>query len=133
MALNQNGHANVQSSELAVEIRSRGFDLTPALHQYAMDHLAAKLLKHAAHILRVTVRFEDCNGTHGGADKVCRVELMMRRLESIVIEEIDTDLRAAIDLAADRLEIAVERELERMYIAPRHRDRGAARAAKGLL
>jgi ribosome-associated translation inhibitor RaiA len=121
-------HQNVgQSGGLAVEIRSRGFDLTPSMRQYTMQHLAAKLLKHAQRIQWVVVRFEDCNGTHGGADKVCRVELSMPRIHPVVIEEIETDLRAAIDLAADRLEIAVERDLERLYIEPRHRDRGRVR------
>ncbi|HEY7115047.1 MAG TPA: hypothetical protein VH475_00585, partial [Tepidisphaeraceae bacterium] len=48
-----------QKLSLAVEIRSPDFNLTSVLRSYAMEHLAAKLLKHARRIQSVIVRFED--------------------------------------------------------------------------
>jgi len=96
-----------------VEIRSPAFSLTPALRAYALEHLAAKLVKHDRRITGVVVRFEDRNGPKGGVDKVCRVEVLLAHLGPVVVEEVDDDLRAAIDIAADRVEKATLRALER--------------------
>jgi putative sigma-54 modulation protein len=115
-----------------VEIRSPDFPLTPALRTYAMEHLAAKLLKHARRIQSVVVRFEDRNGRKSGVDKVCRVEVLMPRQDPLIVEEVDDDLRAAIDLAADRIDLAVHREVERLRTSTRHRGGRSVRQQKML-
>ena len=130
-----NGHAEVGGEPpngFPVEIRSPDFEITDAIRQYAMDHLASKLAKHGHRIQTVIVRFGDVNGSKGGADKLCRVEVLIPRQEPLVIEEVTTDLRAAIDLAADRVEKVVQRDLERMRVEPRHRGRKIVRNRKIL-
>jgi ribosomal subunit interface protein len=114
----------------AVEIRSPDFDLTPAIRRYAMEHLAAKLVKHARRIQAITVRFEDREGVRDGLDKVCRVEVLLPRHTPLVVEEIDPDLNAAIDLAADRIAQAVQRDIERLRAERRNRGRKLVRYAK---
>jgi ribosome-associated translation inhibitor RaiA len=112
-----------------VEIRSPSFSITPALRQYALEHLAAKLVKFDGHILGVVVRFEDRNGPRGGperngprngGDKVCRVEVLLPHIDPIVVEEVDDDLRAAIDIAADRTAESVFRDLKRLLAQRKH-------------
>jgi ribosome-associated translation inhibitor RaiA len=120
------------SDSFSVEIRSPDFPLTDAIRQYAMQHLATKLGKHAHRIGAVVMRFEDANGTKGGEDKVCRVEVLLPRDEPLVVEEINHDLRAAIDLAADRIVLAVERDLDRRRSLPRQRGRKLVRHRKLL-
>jgi putative sigma-54 modulation protein len=116
----------------SVEIRSPDFELTPAIRQYAIQHLATKLAKHARRVQSLIVRFEDANGSKGGEDNVCRVEVLLPREEPLVVEEINHDLRAAVDLAADRIELAVQRDLDRRRGLPRQRGRRIVREAKLL-
>lgn len=113
-----------------VDIRAHGFELTDALRQYAYEHVAAKLTKYARSVQAVIIRFEDVNGSKGGEDKCCRVETLLRGLNPVVIEEVDVDLRAAMDRAADRTEKAVGRELERRRVTPRQRGRKVVRYQK---
>lgn len=109
-----------------VELRSPDWELTDGLRQYALEHIAAKLEKHAGHIQSVIIRFEDMNGSKGGVDKTCRIEVLLPHSQPLVVHENHHDLRAAMDLAADRAERTVQREVERM------RDRRDARARDGI-
>jgi ribosome-associated translation inhibitor RaiA len=106
-----------------VEIRSADFALTPSMKLHTLMHFTRKLDKHGRRILGVVVRFEDKNGARGGVDKVCRVEVLMPRQPPLVVEEVDTDLYAAVDVAAERIDHAVGRELERARARPRARGR----------
>jgi len=117
---------------LDVEIRSPDFDLTSVLRQYAMEHLAAKLVKHARRIQAVVVRLEDRPGVRDGLDMVCRVEVLIPGQEPLIVEEIDPDLRAAIDIAADRIEEVVQRDLERIRSERRNAGRKIVRYRKLL-
>ena len=125
MASNEHGDAGVLGGEppqgFEVEIRSPDFELTPALRAYTLAHLSAKLAKRHRRIQAVIVRFEDANGSKRGVDKVCRVEVIMPGEDPHIVEETHEDLRAAIDLAADRIEVAVQRDLERRRTNPRQR------------
>jgi putative sigma-54 modulation protein len=115
-----------------VEMRSPHFDLTPAIRAYTLEHLTSKLAKHARHIQSVIVRFEDANGSRGGVDKVCRVEVLVPHEPPLVVEEVESDLRAAVDLVADRIGKMIEREVERQRKTPRQRGRKLVRASKLL-
>lgn len=121
-----------QKLGLAVEIRSPDFSLTSLLRQYAMEHLAGKLLKHARRIQSVIVRFEDRKGVRDGLEMVCRVEVLIPGQPPLVVEEIEPDLRAAIDLAADRIEEVVQRDLERLRSERRNAGRKIVRHRKLL-
>jgi ribosome-associated translation inhibitor RaiA len=115
-----------------LEVRTRGFDLTPALYQRAVDHIAAKVARHARAISLVTVRIEDVNGPKGGLDKCCRVELLIAGGSPIIVEETDQDAYAAVDLAGERLGIVVDRALAGRRARRRHRGRKLARDTKVL-
>jgi putative sigma-54 modulation protein len=115
-----------------LEVRAHGFPLTDAIRQYAVDHVAAKLAKHARAIQAVIIRCEDVNGPKGGPDKCCRIEALLRRANPVVTEEIDTDLRAAMDRAADRCEVAVARLVERRRALPRQRGHKQVRNGKTI-
>ncbi|HET6281230.1 MAG TPA: HPF/RaiA family ribosome-associated protein [Polyangia bacterium] len=113
--------------QFPVELRSPDWDLTEGVRQYALDHIAAKLEKHADHIQSVIIRFEDVNGSKGGGDKTCRIEVLLAHMRPLVVHENHHDLRAAMDLAADRVERSVGREIERMRDRPRDGDRRSVR------
>ena len=115
-----------------LDVRAHGFSLTDALKVYASDHLAAKLAKHARQIQSVVVRLVDINGTKGGEDKTCEVEVYVRAREPVVVSATHHDLRAAIDEAADRVQNALGRELERARALPRQRGHKVVRARKSM-
>jgi ribosome-associated translation inhibitor RaiA len=84
--------------------------------------LARRLRKFAESIDRVSLRCEDANGPRGGVDRVCRVKVVLRGLPTVVFEQRDVSLNAAVDLALDGVERAVRRALQRRRMKPlKHR------------
>jgi len=115
-----------------LDVRAHGFAMTDAIRTYATDHVAGRLAKHARDIQTMVVRFDDVNGTKGGADKLCEVEVTLRRLNPIVVRELDDDLRAAMARAADRTEQAVGRTLARRRDTSRQRGHKLVRQRKTM-
>lgn len=103
-------------------ILSRGIALTEAIRQYAQRRLKTALGRYQQALGSVQVRLADVNGPRGGIDKHCVVEIRGPAFEPIIVRERDTDLYAAIDRAADRVDRAVARRLARI------RDMSRARA-----
>lgn len=97
-----------------LDIRSLGFDLTPALLQHTERRLAFALARFTPLIRAVTVRLEDLNGPKGGLDKRCRVAATLDGQAALRAEATGADLYAAIDAAADRLGRMVVRAKNRL-------------------
>jgi len=115
-----------------LDVRTRGFNLTDGIHQHVVDHVAAKVAKHARVISSLTVRLQDVNGPKGGPDKCCRIELLISGVGPIIIEETHQDTYAAIDAAGVRLVAAVHRELEQRRSRQRQRGHKIVRNRKLL-
>ena len=115
-----------------LDVRAHGFAMTDAIRTYATDHVAGRLVKHARAIQTMMVRFDDVNGSKGGADKICEVEVTLRRRNPIVVRERDDDLRAAMSRAADRVEQAVARAVARRRDTSRQRGHKLVRARKTM-
>lgn len=98
---------------MQMDIQCRGFALTEGLRDYAKKRLACSLSHGEAHVGRVIVRLSDINGPRGGEDKRCHLELRLKGLPEVVIEDIQADLYLAIDRAADRAGRTLARQLER--------------------
>src|SRR3954471_23096365 len=106
-----------------LDLRGHGLDLTEGQRRYAAEHVAAKLAKHARWIDAVIIRFEDVNGSRGGVDKCCRIEVVVRGAAPLVVEEVDADLREAMDRGVNLMQTAVSRERARRRQTPRQRGR----------
>lgn len=98
---------------MRIEIRGRGLTTSDGLRARLERRLAFALGRFAPRIGRVRVRLEDVNGPRGGVDKRCRLEIAIHPDLTVVVEEPDPDLYAAIDRAAERAGRAVARELQR--------------------
>lgn len=96
-----------------MEIRSQGFRMSDALQRYAERRLGFALRKFAGDLGRVTVRLSDLNGPRGGADKRCQITAGVLPARAVSLQAVDSDLYAAIDRAAARLERALARCLGR--------------------
>jgi ribosome-associated translation inhibitor RaiA len=80
---------------------------------YVRRKLGTKLGKFVRSIERVSVRVEDVNGPRGGVDTACRIKVVLSGLPSVVVEEQNASLQAAIDRALSRTERAVRRSVQR--------------------
>jgi len=96
-----------------VDIQARNFSLTQALRNYIDRRLRFTLGSREQHIQRVIVRLSDINGPRGGEDKCCQIHVILPHLKEVVVEDIETDMYAAIDRATDRVSCAVGRRLSR--------------------
>lgn len=95
------------------DIQARGFELTPALRQHAERRLRFALARAEESVRKVSVRLSDVNGPRGGQDKQCHLRVALNHLSDVLIEDIEADLYAAIDRAADRAGRTVARRLAR--------------------
>lgn len=98
---------------MQMDIQSQGFTLTDGLRDYLMKRLAYGLNHGGDFITRVTVRLSDINGPRGGADKRCFIEVRLKQLPAVVIEDTEADLYVAIDRAAERAGRTLARRLAR--------------------
>ena len=56
----------------------------------------------------------DANGPRGGADKLCKIEVVLEDAPAVLIEDAGADLYAAIDRAAERAGRNVAKRIERL-------------------
>jgi len=111
---------------MRMEIRSQGFSLTEALRDYVRKRLAYGLSYGDQAISRIRVQLSDINGPRGGLDKRCQIEVQLKAASTVVIEDVEADLYAAIDRAAERAGRTVARRLSRQreFARPGQRARG---------
>ena len=89
--------------------RHANFSLTDALRSHAEWRLRFALTYFDNHIQRVVMRLSDINGPRGGTDKRCHIQVVLKGLPDVVIEDTEADLYIAIDRATDRAGRTVER------------------------
>ncbi|NOZ09925.1 MAG: HPF/RaiA family ribosome-associated protein [Gammaproteobacteria bacterium] len=99
---------------MQIDIQALNFSLTDALRRYTERRLDFALSTRDDYIQRVAVRLSDINGPRGGADKCCRIQVVLAHLADVVIDDTETNLYAAIDRATDRAGRTVGRRLARL-------------------
>lgn len=98
---------------MKIEIRTRGFSLTPGLRAHVERRLEFALDRFGDRILRARVTLADVNGRRGGEDKRCRVEVRLRGGGVVQATVLDRDAYAAIAAAAHRVGRALARAADR--------------------
>ncbi|NYE61148.1 ribosomal subunit interface protein [Duganella sp. 1224] len=94
-----------------IAIQSHGLVLTESLRAYVHRRLQTAL--GWALTRRLAVLLSDINGPRGGRDKRCKIQIHLDHGKTIVIEDTEEDVYAAIDLAAGRADRALARQLSR--------------------
>lgn len=121
---------------MKIGIQCRGFSLTSAIAGHVHKRLDFLLGRGISGIRRVDVKLSDLNGPRGGVDKRCLIKVSIDGLRPVVIEDVQSDLYAAIDRAAGRASRTVLRraaldnsrrraELHRWLDEQRKRDKQA--------
>ena len=89
-------------------------DISGALPEYVERRLQFALDRFAAQIQRAEVRLVDVNGTRGGVDRRCRVDLAGRPSWRIHVEGSGATFEQATDAAAARAARSVAHLLTRI-------------------
>lgn len=92
-----------------IAIQSNGLVLTDSLRDYVHRRLQTAL--GWALTRRLAVWLSDINGPRGGRDKRCKIQISLDHGKTIIIEDTEEDMYAAIDLAAERADRALVRQM----------------------
>lgn len=111
-----------KSRPTPLALRTKDVEINEALREYVAKRVGTKLGKFASAIERVTVRFEDLNGPKKGspADR-CAIKVVITRHESVLVEVVAHEPRAAFDVCIDSVERAVKRALAKPKSKARRR------------
>jgi ribosome-associated translation inhibitor RaiA len=110
---------------MSIEIRSKDFSITDAMRDHAHRRLGFALdyfaIDRFRKVRRVVVRVGDLNGPKGGMDKFCRILAQVGH-GTVVVEDVDSNLYAAISRATHRFALKASRQLKRRCrsAAPAH-------------
>jgi ribosomal subunit interface protein len=102
-----------EEPQMDVVVRGLNINVSQATCEHAERRFEFALERFSYHLPRTLVRLSDINGRRGGIDKRCQVSVRATGLPPIWIEEIDADLYAAVDRAADRVGQIMSRAVER--------------------
>ncbi len=99
---------------MVLRIHGHHLEVSDALDAHITDRFKAALdqLDHMVH--EITVRLEDVNGPKGGVNKRCHATVHLRAGGTVVVEETQPDMYAAVSLAADRVKNVVGRKVEKI-------------------
>ena len=100
---------------MRIDVQALGFSLTAPLLDHTRRRLRFALARAGDRIKRVEVRLGDTNGPRGGADKFCRMRVVLEHAPSVLIEDIGADLYAVIGRAAERTGRNVARRVARLH------------------
>ncbi len=96
---------------MQANIQSLDFPLTLALENHIRRRIHFNFDTRRNQIDRIHVRLNDINGPRGGADKCCKVHVVLPRKRDVIIEDVALDMYAAIDRAIGRAAVCVNRSL----------------------
>ncbi len=100
---------------MRIDVQALGFSLTAPLLDHTRRRLRFALARAGDRIKRVEVRLGDRNGPRGGADKFCRMRVVLEHAPSVLIEDVGADLYAVIGRAAERAGRNVARRVDRLH------------------
>jgi ribosome-associated translation inhibitor RaiA len=98
---------------MEIEIRTRGFSLTPALRAHAGRRLALAAVPHRDRISRARLVVSGVKGAKGADRTRCSVEVRLRGGVAVRATALDADAERAIAAATRRAGRALDRAVER--------------------
>ena len=99
---------------MKVELHASRLAVSNSTQAYVERRIGFALGRFADVIENVVVSLEDINGPRGGIDKSCRIRVNLTGQRAPIIATVlDVEIRAAIDMAAERVGRAVARQLDR--------------------
>lgn len=91
---------------------TRGIELTADLKDYVRRRVHFALGRFSGKIRSVSIRLVDVNGPRGGVDKGCDIRVNVLHRQDVIVRERQANIRAAVALAVERADRAVQRQLK---------------------
>jgi ribosomal subunit interface protein len=96
---------------MIIDIQARNVSLTETLRGYVVKRINSSLTGNNDYIQRIVVRLSDVNGPKGGIDKRCHIQVIIPHQPNVVIDDVESNLYTAVDLAANRAGRTVSRHV----------------------
>ena len=112
---------------MKIEVRFHQLEMSEALREHALRRVHVELAHFTEEVSAVTLRLSDLNGPKGGHDKRCHIELQLRGVGAINVDERNEDAYAAVETAVERAARSGGRELAKLR-ASRRVDAGTRKA-----
>jgi putative sigma-54 modulation protein len=97
--------------EMKVRLTAHRMELSAELRDYVTRRVHFGLGRFAGWIKSLTVRLADINGPRGGIDKCCHIRVDGGLSQKVIVREHQETIHAAVALAMERVERAVERQV----------------------
>jgi len=107
---------------MQVEIIHRNVRVTTEQKEWIDRRMHFALGRFAGRVRHASIIFSDINGSRGGVDKKCRLVVTLNPQGEIVLEEVATNIEAALSMIADRASRTVARQLDRQKETRTSRD-----------
>lgn len=114
---------------MIVDIRIRGQLPADLIRAEILHAVRAHVQRFAAEVVAVHVRVTDMNGPRHGLDMHASVSVQGPRIGAVIVEELGASPTLAAASALERLESAVQRDLDRLRTLRRARAPASLRAA----
>jgi ribosome-associated translation inhibitor RaiA len=121
---------NGTAHHIEFELHSPDFHAPEDVVRWAREKIESRLKKFDRHVLGVIVHLRDINGPKGGEGISAHIEARMGHMEPVNVIEQGTDLRAAIDLALDRIGVVIGKHVDKARKSPREHGAQVARDSK---
>lgn len=115
---------HLQVNGLNITLTDNLLDHVDKRFRFALDRLEPM-------VGRVAVRLADQNGPRGGVDKECKVLVMMRNGDTIVLHEKGEEMMNVIDRASDKTKRLINRKIDKKR-TKRRKDAHAATGTNGM-
>jgi putative sigma-54 modulation protein len=102
-----------------------GVPVKEELREYVRRAVFFAIGRFVPRILSVSVLISDVNGPRGGVDKRCKIRIDMGPLGTVMAEDTDSQVRAAIDRASERAGRGLRRVMQRRIDGRRIDRRGS--------
>ena len=96
---------------MKMRLTAHGVELSGELKDFVHRRIDFSLGRLAGRIKSLTVRLADINGPRGGVDKCCDIRIDAGFRQVVIVREQQATIQAAVALAVDRAERAVQRQL----------------------
>lgn len=111
--------------ETPLQVRMLGMKVNDTFREFVRERVGFKLGKFALEITRVGARFEKLSALNGAGSCECRITVVLRDSEPIVVSARSATPQAAFAAAAASTERAVKNELARTRVSTKGRRRAA--------
>lgn len=102
--------------------QARGFDLSEEVREHVERRLHFAIDWAMENVSSISVVLSDINGTRGGEDRRCQIQIAAAGVADVLVDDTQADLYVAIDRAVDR----AARTLARRVARERQRQHGRA-------